>query len=63
MGKQKALVEASYVLVKIAQSFRHIESRDGRDWKAEMRLTCRNANGCQVALFSDDNADKKCRQV
>ena len=51
MGQQKALVEASYVLVKIAQNYRHIESRDDKDWKGKMRLTCRNANGCKIALF------------
>ena len=55
MGQQKALAEASYVLVRIAQKFRNIESRDDRGWKAELRLTCRNSHGCHIALFSNEN--------
>ncbi|KAL9121277.1 MAG: hypothetical protein Q9187_002162 [Circinaria calcarea] len=59
MGQLKALVEASYVLVRIARDFKRIESRDDRAWKGEVRLTCRNANGCKVALFPDGNAQEK----
>ena len=51
VGQQKALAEASYVLVKMAHMFRRIESRDDRDWAGEAKLTARNANGCKVALI------------
>lgn len=59
MGQQKALIEASYVLVKIAQTYKHIESRDDKAWKGEMRLICRNANGCYISLFPKGNGEKK----
>jgi len=51
MGQQKALIEASYILVRIAQSFDNLESRDDREWEGELKLTCRNANGCKVSLY------------
>jgi cytochrome P450 len=51
MGREKALLEASYVLTVMARTFERIENRDDRDYKAEMKLTCRNANGCKVSLF------------
>jgi cytochrome P450 len=51
IGKEKAMLEASYVLVKIARRFERIESRDAKDYQAEMKLTCRNGNGCKVALL------------
>jgi cytochrome P450 len=50
-GQYKALTEASFVLVKLAQRFERIESRDDRDWAGEVRLIARNANGCKVAVY------------
>ncbi|KAL9031244.1 MAG: hypothetical protein Q9196_000712 [Gyalolechia fulgens] len=51
IGRQKALTEASYVIVRILQEFHHIESRDAREWTGKVQLTAKNANGCKVALF------------
>jgi cytochrome P450 len=51
MGREKALLEASYVLTVMARTFERIDSRDDRDHKAEMKLTCANGNGCKVALL------------
>lgn len=51
LGKEKAMLEVRYVMVTIARRFERIQSRDDRDYKAEMKLTCRNGNGCKVALF------------
>jgi hypothetical protein len=45
------MLEACYVIVKIARRFERIESRDERDYQAEAKLTCQNGNGCKVALF------------
>ncbi|KAI0006842.1 cytochrome P450 alkane hydroxylase-like protein [Xylariaceae sp. FL0662B] len=50
LGRQKSLVEASYVLARMAMQFEKLESRDDRDWKGEMKLTCKNGNGCKVAV-------------
>ncbi|KAI1078833.1 cytochrome P450 [Whalleya microplaca] len=51
LGRQKSLVEASYVLARMAMKFEKLENRDDRQWKGEMKLTCKNANGCNVALY------------
>ncbi len=50
LGRTKALVEASYVIVRLMREFSHIESRDGRDWTGQVQLTAKNANGCKIAL-------------
>lgn len=52
LGQQKATVEAAYVLARLTQSFAKLESRDSQDWKGEMKLTCKSANGCKVALYA-----------
>ncbi|MCJ1310667.1 hypothetical protein MMC25_004333 [Agyrium rufum] len=51
LGQQKALIEASYFLVRMALEFERIESRDSRPWAAAERLTTSNANGCEVAFM------------
>lgn len=51
LGQQKALVEASYLLVRMALAFQRIESRDDQPWAAAERLTTSNANGCKIALI------------
>jgi cytochrome P450 len=53
LGQQKVLVEAAYVLVRLAKQFQGIESRDNKDWEGEVKLTCKSKNGCKVALFRD----------
>jgi len=50
LGQQKALVEAAYVLVRLASVFPILESRDTEPWKGELKLTCKSANGCKIAL-------------
>ncbi|KAI0974116.1 cytochrome P450 alkane hydroxylase-like protein [Xylaria arbuscula] len=50
LGQQKSLTEASFVLASLAIRFETLESRDDRDWKSEMKLTCQNANGCKIAF-------------
>lgn len=51
VGQPKALAEASLVLVKMAQRFSRIESRDDREWEELLKLTLANANGCKVGLI------------
>lgn len=51
LGRQKSLVEAAYVLARLARQFPRLESRDDQEWKGDMKLTCKSANGCKVALY------------
>lgn len=51
MGQQKVVAEASFVLIKLAQRYGRTESRDTRAWEGELKLTCKNKNGCKVAFF------------
>lgn len=51
LGRQKSLVEAAYVLARLAREFPKLESRDAEEWKGDMKLTCKSANGCKVALY------------
>jgi cytochrome P450 len=50
MGQQKVMVEAAYVLVRLAKQYSKLESRDTSPWEGEMKLTCKSKNGCKVAL-------------
>lgn len=56
LGQQKALVEASYVIVRMAMAFERLASRDDRPYAAAERITTRNANGCKVAVVPDSRA-------
>ena len=51
LGKSKALGEASCVLIRIAQTFRNIQSADEADWAGVLQLVARNKNGCHVKLI------------
>jgi cytochrome P450 len=51
LGQQKVLVEATYVLLRLAKRFTRLESRDQKDWEGESKLTCKSKNGCKVALY------------
>lgn len=53
LGQQKVLVEATYVLLRLAKKFPRIESRDQHEWQGESKLTCKSKNGCKVALYCD----------
>ncbi|KAJ5324527.1 cytochrome P450 [Penicillium atrosanguineum] len=48
LGQQYALTEALYVLVRFAQEFEEIESRDPRPWIEDLTLTVSGANGVKV---------------
>lgn len=53
LGQQKVLVEAAYTLARMAVRFETLESRDEKPWKGDIKLTCKNANGCKVALYRE----------
>ncbi|GAP92080.1 putative cytochrome P450 [Rosellinia necatrix] len=50
LGQQKATIEAAYVLARFAREFWMLKSRDARDWKGELKLTCKSAHGCKVVV-------------
>lgn len=50
LGQQKAVIEASYVLGRLAQEIEGLTSADSQEWKGEMKLTCKSANGCKVKV-------------
>jgi cytochrome P450 len=50
LGQQFALTEAGYTIVRMAQTFSEIESRDPNDWQEWLTLTCTSLNGAKVAL-------------
>lgn len=50
LGKEKALVEAAYILARLAQEFDGLESRNDRSYKGRIGITMKNAYGCQVAF-------------
>lgn len=50
LGQQKATIEASYALSRLARAIDKLESRDSQDWKGELKITCKSANGCKVAV-------------
>jgi cytochrome P450 len=52
VGKDKALAEASYVLILLASRFLKITSMDDREWTPNAKLTVRNTNGCLVSLMA-----------
>ena len=50
VGQQKALMEASYVVVRVLQEYSKIESRDETEWTGHVQMTSKSANGCKVSL-------------
>jgi len=50
LGKDKALVEAAYVIARLAREFDVLESRDAKPYRASVSLTMKNTNGCKVAF-------------
>ena len=51
VGQQYALLEASYVTVRLMQMFGRVEARDEREWCEGMTLTLASGTGTVVALF------------
>lgn len=50
VGQQYALTEVGYVTVRMAQTFRLLESRDPRPWEESLTLTLCSRNGTRVCL-------------
>jgi len=49
-GQALAMAEMSYIIVRLLQEFKKIESRDARPWLENLKMTFSNRNGVQVAL-------------
>lgn len=52
-GQNFALTEATYVLVRILQTFKRIESRDDRPWFEFITLTLACGNGALCGLYTE----------
>ncbi|PYI00042.1 cytochrome P450 [Aspergillus ellipticus CBS 707.79] len=50
IGQRYALTEASYVLGRMVQEFRELESRDPGPWEENLSLTVCSRNGARVGL-------------
>lgn len=50
IGQRYALTEAGYVLVRIAQEFRNLESRNLAPWEESLALTLCSRDGAKVCL-------------
>ncbi|KAI0543587.1 putative N-alkane-inducible cytochrome P450 [Xylaria curta] len=51
LGQQNALVEASYIVVRMVQTFARLEPRDSQPWQEHVALTLSNLHGTKVALW------------
>ncbi|PKX96022.1 cytochrome P450 [Aspergillus novofumigatus IBT 16806] len=51
IGQRYALTEVSYVLVRMVQEFRVLESRDPGPWEESLALTLCSRNGTRVSLI------------
>lgn len=45
-----AITLTEYVLVRLVQAFRSVESRDDNDWVEGMHMACTSANGAKVVM-------------
>jgi cytochrome P450 len=52
LGKEKALVEASYVLFRLVERFEGLEGLVGGQWKPSAQLSMRNKAGYKVAFHA-----------
>jgi cytochrome P450 len=50
VGQQYALAEVGYVVVRMAQEFKGLESPDGQPWEESLTLTLCSRNGTKVCL-------------
>ncbi|KAL4747614.1 hypothetical protein BDW72DRAFT_209455 [Aspergillus terricola var. indicus] len=50
LGQQKALMEATYVVVRMVQIFCDVESMDERPWREQMGLVLSSYHGVKVGL-------------
>ncbi|KAB8069709.1 cytochrome P450 [Aspergillus leporis] len=51
IGQRYALTEVSYILVRMVQEFRRLESRDPGPWEESLALTLCSRNGTKVGLI------------
>ncbi|KAL4748019.1 cytochrome P450 [Aspergillus terricola var. indicus] len=51
IGQRYALTEVSYVLFRMVQKFRELESRDSGPWEESLALTLCSRNGTKVGLI------------
>lgn len=49
-AQQRVFTEAAFILVRFAQRFSSIESRDQEPWTERLRMTVENRNGVKVGL-------------
>ncbi|KAL4883334.1 cytochrome P450 [Aspergillus karnatakaensis] len=50
LGEEYALMEAAYTIVRMAQRFSSVESRDDRPWTEKMGVVTSSLYGCHVAV-------------
>ncbi|KJZ68605.1 hypothetical protein HIM_12003 [Hirsutella minnesotensis 3608] len=51
LGQQHAQIEASYIVVRLLQTFERIEPRDSRPWQEKLAVTLSSLHGTKVALW------------
>ena len=49
-AQQMVLTESAYVVVRLMQEFRALESRDAEPWTESLKVTVANRNGVKVSL-------------
>ncbi|KAF2727650.1 cytochrome P450 [Polyplosphaeria fusca] len=52
LGREKSLVEAAWMLARLAREFERVEGRGSGKWQGVMKISCANKFGCEVAFFS-----------
>lgn len=50
LGKDKALAEAAYLIVRLAQHFESVEDKSGGVWKPEASFSMKNTKGYEVTF-------------
>ena len=50
-----AMTEMAYVIARVVQSFKNIESRDKSEWKERFGVNLSSQNGVKVALVAREN--------
>jgi cytochrome P450 len=55
LGKEFAIVQASYIIIKLVQSFGAISSMDTREWTEFYTLVASSKHGTQVSIVPDSN--------
>ena len=54
-GQKIALMQASYVAVRLLQTFSSFKSGDDKPWMEKFGLNLSNANGCVVKVVKDES--------